>query len=207
MSAAAAIKATTEGEIAVAGSRPYPWPYDGELTTASFALVVVSGPATGREGDERSREMALTAASKLAGPLRELGAAVIWISCGGGSLPKTAPGDMVIEAPTANAFLGGNLDLVLRTNGIEKLAFAGWPTEIAVHSTLRRANDLGFECLFLEDACVAYDPELQKASISQILMSGGIFGAVGTSDALIEACYFVNSTTTASAVSQKGETE
>jgi nicotinamidase-related amidase len=56
-----------------------------------------------------------------------------------------------------------------------------------VHSTLRRANDIGYECLLLEDMCVPLDPDLQESSISQILMSGGIFGAVGESAALLEA--------------------
>jgi nicotinamidase-related amidase len=52
---------------------------------------------------------------------------------------------------------------------------------------MRRANDIGYECLLLEDMCVPLDPELQPSSISQILMSGGIFGAVGESAALLEA--------------------
>ncbi|MFY9487154.1 MAG: isochorismatase family protein [Solirubrobacterales bacterium] len=185
MSAATAVKGSSA--IAVAGSRPYAWPYDGQLTTASLALAVVSGAGSGGEGDERSRESTLAKCSALADKLRERGVTIIWISCSGAALPPKGDGDLVVVAPTANAFLGSSLDLVLRINGIDKLAFAGWPTEVAVHSTLRRANDLGFECIVLEDACTPFDPALQESSISQILMSGGIFGAVGASSALIEA--------------------
>jgi nicotinamidase-related amidase len=83
--------------------------------------------------------------------------------------------------------IGGELELILRSQQIDRFALAGWPLEISVHSTMRRANDIGYECILLEDLCVPLDPELQESSVSQILMSGGIFGAVGESAALLEA--------------------
>lgn len=168
--------------VAVFGARPYAWPYDGVLIPAQFALAVVTGRPDG--GDAAADSL-----TGLAAAIRARGAAVIWIGCSGGRSPHAGadPADLVVDAPTANGFLGSDLDLVLRTGGIDKLAFAGAPTEIAVHSTLRRANDLGYECIVLEDVCTPADPALQESSISQILMSGGIFGAVGSSSALIEA--------------------
>ncbi|MGH2906907.1 MAG: cysteine hydrolase family protein [Solirubrobacterales bacterium] len=167
--------------IAVAGSRPYAWPYDGRLTTTGFALVVVTG--TGPEGQTPPDVFA-----ELTGSLRQQGVQVVWVACGGSPLPPAVQvGDLGVSAPTANGFLGSELDLVLRTHEIDRFAIAGWPFEVDVHSTLRRANDLGFECLVLEDACIPLEPELQESSISQILMSGGIFGAVGASSALIDA--------------------
>jgi hypothetical protein len=167
--------------VAVAGSRPYAWPYDGRLTTTGFALVVVTG--AGPEGAVAPPEF-----GELASRIRRLGAPVLWVACDGSPLPADVlPGDLTVSAPTANGFLGSELDLVLRSNEIDRFALAGWPFEVAVHSTLRRANDLGFECLVLEDACLPLESELQASSVSQILMSGGIFGAVGASSALIEA--------------------
>jgi hypothetical protein len=167
--------------VAVAGSRPYAWPFDGRLTTAGFALAVVTG--AGPEGASPPDDFA-----ELASRVRRLGGTVLWIACDGTELPSDVlPGDLTVSAPTANGFLGSELDLVLRSNGIDRFALAGWPFEVAVHSTLRRANDLGFECLVLEDACIPFESELQESSISQILMSGGIFGAVAASSALIAA--------------------
>lgn len=167
--------------VAVEGSRPYAWPYDGRLTTVGFALAVVTG--AGPDGVSEPDDFA-----ELASRIRRLGGTVLWIACDGTALPADVlDGDLTVTAPTANGFLGSELDLVLRSNEIDRFALAGWPFEIAVHSTLRRANDLGFECLVLEDACIPLESELQDSSISQILMSGGIFGAVGASSALIEA--------------------
>lgn len=179
--------ATTTAGVAplVAGTRPYDWPYDGQLDPASLALAAVVGKGEGDGPGDQAVAAVLAAAVEA----RTRGVAVVWIACSGAELPPRAraAGDFVVESPTANGFLGSNLDLVLRTNGFDKLAFAGWPTEIAVHSTLRRANDLGYECLVLEDLCAPADPALQESSISQILMSGGIFGAAGASSALFEA--------------------
>jgi nicotinamidase-related amidase len=56
-----------------------------------------------------------------------------------------------------------------------------------VHSTLRSANDTGYECLLVADACSAHDPALVASSISSVEMSGGIFGAIGTTDAVLAA--------------------
>jgi nicotinamidase-related amidase len=167
-------------------TRPYAWPYDGRLTTADFAFAVVTGLSSGSSGEPP--ESLIAACTEFAEQIRERGARVVWIACSGSEPPvQTQSGDLVVEAPTAMAFIASDLDLVLRSAGIERMAIGGWPLEIAVHSTLRRANDLGYECLLLEDLTAPLDPILQPSAISQILMSGGIFGAVGDSAELLKA--------------------
>lgn len=174
------------GSVVVASSRPYPWPYDQRLAPTDFAFVVVTGSTAGASG--QPTEELMTACREVADAFVAYGSKVIWVACNG-SEPSAvaADGEQIVESPTTNGFIGSNLELVLRTNEIDRFALAGWPLEIAVHSTMRRANDMGYECILLEDLCVPLEDELQESSVSQILMSGGIFGAVGQSSDLIAA--------------------
>ena len=82
---------------------------------------------------------------------------------------------------------GDSLDALLRSLGRDQLLLTGSWLETSVHSTMRSANDRGYECLLVLDACTAYDPDLVAASRSQIEMSGGIFGAVGHTDDVLAA--------------------
>jgi nicotinamidase-related amidase len=86
-----------------------------------------------------------------------------------------------------DGFFGSRLDGLPRSLGRDQLLLAGAWLETGVHSTMRSANDRGYECLLVLDACTAYDPELVAASRSQIEMSGGIFGAVGSTDDVLAA--------------------
>lgn len=175
-----------QAPIVVSGTRPYSWPYDGRLATTDFAFVVVTGSSAGESGQPPAELVAKC--RDFAIEVTNLGGAVIWVACSGSELPDgIAPTDITAVSPTANGMIGGELELILRTQRIDRFALAGWPLEIAVHSTMRRANDLGYECLLLEDLSVPLDSELQSSAISQILMSGGIFGAVGESDELLTA--------------------
>ncbi len=89
------------------------------------------------------------------------------------------------DAAGWDGFFGTGLDSQLRRWGVTHLLLAGGPLETAVHSTMRSANDRGYECLLVVDATAALHPELLPQTLSMIEMSGGIFGANGTSSAVM----------------------
>ena len=97
------------------------------------------------------------------------------------------PNEIVIDKPGKGSFVGTSLDLVLRTKGIRNIILAGVTTDVCVSTTQRNANDMGYECMLLEDCCAATDPANHNATISMIKKQGGVFGAVSNSKALIEA--------------------
>ncbi|MBM3471377.1 MAG: cysteine hydrolase [Armatimonadetes bacterium] len=98
-----------------------------------------------------------------------------------------APGEPVIDKPGKGSFYATGLDLLLRERGIRSLIVTGVTTEVCVHTTVREANDRGFECLVLEDCVASYFPEFHEAGIRMIKAQGGIFGWVSSSAALLGA--------------------
>ncbi|CAM9725065.1 unnamed protein product [Discosporangium mesarthrocarpum] len=104
-------------------------------------------------------------------------------------IPELTPidGELVIDKPGKGSFVGTDLDLVLRTRGVRNIVLMGVTTDVCVHTTMRNANDMGYECVLLEDCCAATDPTNHAAAISMIKKQGGVFGTVSTSTAVVKA--------------------
>jgi nicotinamidase-related amidase len=92
-----------------------------------------------------------------------------------------ADGELVIDKPGKGSFYATGLDDTLRSRGITSLIVAGVTTEVCVHTTVREANDRGYECLVLADCVGSYFPEFQRYGLAMIAAQGGIFGWVAPS--------------------------
>jgi nicotinamidase-related amidase len=222
---------------------PYAWPYDGVLTPANTALVIIDMQTDfcGKGGyidllgyDLSASRACIAPSSKLLSRARELGFHVIhtreghrpdlsdlpdnkrWRSRrlqGGGAgqtgigdpgpcgrvlvrgepgweiIPELAPreGEPIIDKPGKGSFCATDLDLILRQRGIRNLVLTGITTDVCVHTTMREANDRGYECLILGDCCAATDAGNHAAALKMVTMQNGVFGAVSNSQAVLEA--------------------
>ena len=181
----------------VEGSRPYAWPFHGALVPEQTALVACLDPhwRIGRPEDEESDRRLV----ELNRVVRNAGGLVVAITAARPrspacprtegfaerGLPDGLTPHVLIEASGTSAFLGSRLDQELRNHNCSDLIIAGWGLEGPVHSTLRAANDRGFECLLIADASTSLDPSLAFAADQMVCFSGGIFGAIATSSDVV----------------------
>ncbi|HLG12296.1 MAG TPA: isochorismatase family protein [Dehalococcoidia bacterium] len=169
--------------MSTVASRPYRWPYHGDVKPEQTGVLVFSdldGPPSGSP--------ALANLEAFIERARRTGMTVVHLP-GADSEPPISvlPGDLTCRRPAYGAFTGTDLELLLRGAGLSDLLLAGFPVELGADCSMREANDLGYECLLLEDCCTALSDQTLAGAVSSVQMSGGIFGAVATSEEVIAA--------------------
>jgi nicotinamidase-related amidase len=123
------------------------------------------------------------------GDIGPMGRILVRGEAGHGIIPELAPAgdEPVIDKPGKGAFYETDLDLILKNRGIRTLIVCGVTTEVCVHTTVREANDRGYECVVLEDCVGSYFPEFQRVALEMIKAQGGIFGWVANANKFLTA--------------------
>lgn len=178
----------------IASATPYPWPYHGSFDPSRCALVACLDARWRRAGP--TSDTADDRLAAIARALRRHGGYVVSVTANPPRVgirarveetgaPRDAraaavidSADCTLESGGTSAFYSSGLDDVLRAAGRTDLIVAGWGLEGPVHSTLRSANDRGYECLLVADASTPVVDDLVEAACSMVRFSGGIFGAV-----------------------------
>ena len=182
-------------------ANPYAWPWNGDLRPDNTALIIIDMQTDfcGKGGyvDMMGYDLSLTQApiapiKAVLGAMRAKGYHIIHTRRGEPGwdiIPELypLPGEAIIDKPGKGSFCATDLELILRMRGIENLILTGITTDVCVSTTMREANDRGFECLVLSDCCGATDAGNHAAALKMVTMQGGVFGAVSDSATLIRA--------------------
>lgn len=122
------------------------------------------------------------------GDVGPMGRILILGEPGNALVPELAPlpGEFVITKPGKGAFYRTNLEQLLQQQNISHLMITGVTTEVCVQTTMREANDRGYECLLVEDATDSYFPEFKQATLEMIRAQGGIVGWTATTTAVLQ---------------------
>ena len=123
------------------------------------------------------------------GDVGPMGRILVLGEAGNAIIPELSPlpGEVVITKPGKGAFYNTSLESMLQEKGITNLILGGVTTEVCVQTTMREANDRGFECLLIEDATASYFPEFKQATLEMIRAQGGIVGWTTTATQLFKA--------------------
>ena len=179
----------------LAATDPYPWPYDGDLSPARLALVICGAQRHWAKVCGERAGPVIASLAGLVGPLGQTGALVVALRHGGRQTPTGSPGwplidaihaDLTVDSAGFDGCYGSCLEHELRRRGRDHLLLAGLASELTVDSSLRSLNDRGFECLVLSDLCCPVEVDLGARALHSTTMSGGIFGAIGTSHGILE---------------------
>jgi biuret amidohydrolase len=167
-------------------------PCRAALEAARGAGMLVVHTREGHRGDLSDAppaKVARGAPSKRIGDPGPMGRILVRGEPGHDIVAALAPvaGEPVIDKPGKGAFHATELDQVLRGRGIDTLLVCGVTTEVCVHTTIREANDRGYRCVALADACASYFPEFHRVGLEMIKAQGGIFGWVSEVPALLAA--------------------
>lgn len=127
--------------------------------------------------------------SKTIGDVGPMGRILVRGEAGHDIIPELypLPSEPVIDKPGKGAFFATDLHAILQNLGIQQLVVTGVTTEVCVNTTVREANDRGYECLVPADCVGSYFPEFQEMGLKMIKAQGGIFGWVSDSDKIISA--------------------
>jgi nicotinamidase-related amidase len=117
-----------------------------------------------------------------------LGRLLVRGEAGHDTIPEVYPvtGEPVIDKPGKGAFANTDFELLLRTKGVRNLVLCGVTTDVCVHTTMREANDRGYDCLLVADCCAASYEPLHRAAIGMVKTEGGVFGAVANAEDVLE---------------------
>eukprot|EP00913_Durusdinium_trenchii_P031897 g29873.t1 len=188
-------------------SQPYPWPFDGDLRPENTALLAIDMQTDfcGKGGyvDSMGYDISMTRAPieplRLRWRSRQIGAGIGDPGPCGRVLVRGEPGwnlipelqpteaEEVIDKPGKGSFVATDLDLILKQKHVKNLILTGITTDVCVGTTMREANDLGYECLLLSDCTAATDYGNYMATLKTMQQAGGVFGCVAAAADLLKA--------------------